>query len=83
MGSYGKIEEKENPMAVSLPYLKAWRQYKLMSQTELRDRSGVTVSSISVLENGKSQANTRTVGKLAEALGITREQLVRERPPES
>jgi transcriptional regulator with XRE-family HTH domain len=70
-------------MAVGLPYLKAWRLYRFMSQSELKDKTGIAISTISYLENGREQANTRTIGKLAEALGITREQLVRERPPES
>jgi transcriptional regulator with XRE-family HTH domain len=67
---------------VTLPYLREWRQHRLLSQAELGEASSLSLVTISHLENG-GQANFATVGKLAKALNITREQLVRERPPES
>lgn len=64
-------------------YLRAWRRYRLMSGPELAERAGITRSAVSRLETKEgATANVSTVAKLAKALGITREQLVREAPPD-
>lgn len=68
-----------NDRRVPLSYLRAWREAKLISQGELSERTGVAESTISKLEHG-GRANMRTVGKLAEGLGIARQQLVYEQP---
>lgn len=68
-------------MRVHLPNLRAWREAKVVSQSELFEITGVAESTISKLEHG-GQANLRTVGKLAEGLGITRQQLVYQQPPQ-
>ena len=68
---------------VELPYLRAWRAYKLLTVRELAEASGVAYPTINLLENGKRAANLTTVGKLATGLGVTRQQLVREQPPRS
>lgn len=63
-----------------LPYLRAWREKRGYSLTALGDLSGVSRFSILALEQGKSGARNGTMRLLAEALGITREELIRKRP---
>lgn len=63
-----------------LPLLKEWRNYRVISPTELAEQSGLALSVISRLEHG-ARASTPTIDKLCAALGITREQLLHERPP--
>jgi transcriptional regulator with XRE-family HTH domain len=65
---------------VELPYLLAWRVWRGLSQGELHQRSGVSINTLSRLENGKGAANFATIGKLATALGISREDLMRKDP---
>lgn len=48
-------------------------------QKELAEKSGITETTISRLENGEP-ARIDTIAKLADALGISREQLIREEP---
>ncbi len=62
-----------------LRHLRAWRLKKLLSQDELSQKSGVAKATIVRLET-RQHANLATVGKLAAALGIEREQLVYEDP---
>lgn len=78
---------------VPLPYLRAWREYRGLSQRELGQRAAITEgpraergahvggSTIARIETGAQRAKWATVGVLARALGITREQLMREEPP--
>jgi transcriptional regulator with XRE-family HTH domain len=73
--------ERGHKTRVPLPYLRAWRESKFVSRDELAAKSGVSKSTIVRLEiNGGQGAILSTVGKLAVALGITREQLVRQNP---
>lgn len=65
---------------VPLPYLRAWRLAKMMSQDELSAKTGIAKATLSRLENQKQSANLVTVGKIADALGVTRQQLARENP---
>lgn len=67
---------------VYLPYLKAWRLSKLMTQDELAEKSRVAASTIIKLERQDNAANLKTVAKLADGLGVTRHQLVYEKPKE-
>jgi transcriptional regulator with XRE-family HTH domain len=53
-----------------------------LPQRELQELSGVAKATIIRLENG-GPAATGTIAKLAKALGITREQLVREDPAQA
>lgn len=62
-----------------LPYLRAWREWRGMSQEELSRKAEVTPATISRLENG-AVARFGTIAKLATALQITREQLMRSDP---
>lgn len=63
-----------------LEHLRAWRVWKGYSQDDLVHLTGVAKSTISNLELAKCTANFVTVRKLAEGLGITREQLLHEEP---
>jgi transcriptional regulator with XRE-family HTH domain len=66
---------------VGLEYLRTWRVWKGYSQQELAELAGVAKSTITQLELGRATANFVTIGKLAKAFNISREQLLHE-PPE-
>ncbi len=68
------------PTGLPVPNLRAWRQWRGLSQAELAQRAGVRGPTVSDTENGKTAASYTTIGKLAGALGITREQLLHEQP---
>ena len=61
---------------IMLPNLKRERHRAGLTLRELEDLSGVPNSRISLLENGRSGAQGRTVRRLAEALGVTPADLV-------
>jgi transcriptional regulator with XRE-family HTH domain len=65
---------------VGLEYLRAWRVWKGYSQQELAELARVAKSTITQLELGRATANFVTVGKLAKALNLSREQLLHETP---
>ena len=55
--------------------LKAWREYRSLSQGELADRAGYKQAQISAIETGKQgRIHPSTSRKLAEALGISVEE---------
>lgn len=57
-------------------YLREWRRIKGLSQVDLSKLSGVTQGTISFLEQPDHRpAHPSTVRKLADALGLTPEQL--------
>ena len=56
--------------------LREWRLAKVMTQEELAQRSGVTETTISRIESSRSEARISTVRKLAEALGISPQELI-------
>lgn len=66
---------------IATPHLRAWREFRVLTQLELAGRSGVSNSLISRIEKGTKRPGPTSIGKLADALGITREQLVHEQPP--
>ncbi len=66
---------------VGLEHLRRWRVWKGYSQQELAELAGVAKSTITQLELGRATANFVTIGKLAKAFNISREQLLHE-PPE-
>ena len=70
-------ERKENYVVIL--HLKRWRIHKGMLQEELAEATDLTQATISRLENGGA-ARLATVKVLAEALGITREQLLHQQP---
>jgi len=50
---------------VEIPYLRAWRMWRGLSIQELAKLAGVSVTTISRLENGVSQPNFSTLHRLA------------------
>lgn len=56
--------------------LREVRERKLMTQTELADRAGLTLSTISRLENDLQRPRISTARVLAEALGVQPEDLI-------
>ena len=57
--------------------LKALRHRRVLTLRELEQRSGVAYNTIWHLENGKRGAQPRTLRKLARALGVEPEELVK------
>lgn len=74
-------DEARRTRGVQLPHLRAWRLFKLMSMRDLSERSGVSTNTINALENQQGYARFQTLGKLADALSITPEQLAHQQPP--
>ncbi|MDQ3437380.1 MAG: helix-turn-helix domain-containing protein [Rubrobacter sp.] len=62
---------------VDVRRLKALRQQRVLTLRELEERSGVAYNTIWHLENGKRGAQPRTLRKLAVALGVEPEELVK------
>ena len=57
------------------------RERVLLTQRALADRSGLTISTISRLENGLQAARMDTIGRLAAVVGVAPEDLIDwERP---
>lgn len=64
-----------------LPKLTEWRRYRILTPSELANKTGIPRSALSRLENVKGRAGAKTIDRLTEALNITREQLLYEDPP--
>jgi transcriptional regulator with XRE-family HTH domain len=64
-------------MEVNVERLKALRQLRALSQEELSERSGVGRATISRIERGATGAQGRTLRRLASALGVGVEELVK------
>lgn len=77
-----------------LPHLREWRAYRGYSVRELSARAVITTdtkegargarvgfTTISNLERGKQTATPQTIRALADALGISREELLWGEPP--
>ncbi len=62
---------------VKVAKLRELRQRRVLTLHELEERSGVSYNTIWRLENGKTGAQPRTIRKLAAALGVEPEELVR------
>ena len=61
-----------------LTRLREWRERRLLTMRELADLAGVGYVTVWRLENGKSEAELRTIRKLAQALNVTAEDLMGE-----
>lgn len=55
--------------------IRLWRTFKNVSQAELAEKIGTRHSAISNIENGRQKPFYATVEKIANALGVTVEQL--------
>ena len=64
-------------MEVNVQRLKELRQLRAMSQEELSEESGVGRATISRIERGETGAQGRTLRRLAAALGVGVEELVK------
>lgn len=69
------------PQRPKLQHLRAWRQYRLMSQFDLHIKTGVAINTISHIEQLHQTPAWSTITVLAHGLDITKEQLVYEAPP--
>ena len=65
-------------LAVDTQKLRALRRQAALSQAELAERAGTTQETISRLECGHHSARGRTLRKLAEALGVEPQVLMKE-----
>lgn len=63
-------------------HLKAWREFRKLSQEELADRVDTTASQISMLENGERGLSAKWLRKLAPALDTTPGHLLEHDPGE-
>jgi len=57
--------------------LRRLRRENALSQQALAERSGVSADTIVKLERGQREAQPRTLGKLAEALGVEPRELLK------
>ena len=64
-------------MEVNVERLKELRTLRALSQQELADAAGVERNTISRIERGETGAHGRTLRRLAKALGVGVEELVR------
>lgn len=55
--------------------LRAWREFRSLTQTALAEASSVNRVQIADIEAGRKSGSIETVKKLAEALGITLDEL--------
>lgn len=56
--------------------IKAWREYRGMTQENLAAKAGIKQPALARLERPDAKPRTATLKKLADAMGITVEQLV-------
>ncbi len=56
--------------------VKAWREYLGLTQQELAKKAGMKQASIARIEAGKTTPRKTTLKKLADAMGISVEQLL-------
>lgn len=63
-----------------LPHLKAWRMHKLMGQAELARAAGVTKGTMARAERGDEVVSFANIRKIAEALGISTDELLSKEP---
>lgn len=57
------------------PIIRAWREYKGLTQTEVAKRMGISQAALSQMETGEKRFRKATLKKLAMAMGIAVEQL--------
>ena len=56
--------------------IKAWREYFKLTQAELAEKAGMKQSALARLESNNTTPRKSTLAKLADAMGISVEQLI-------
>ena len=56
------------------------RELHALSQRELAAKAGLSLTTVNHIETGQHKPMPRTVRKLAEALGVTPEEIMTEQP---
>jgi len=56
--------------------LRAWREYKKLTQAEVAARAGISQPALAQMERNKTNPGKDTLRKLAKALGVEVEQLM-------
>jgi len=69
---------KLRSMEVNTERLRELRRRRVLSMRDLQERSGVSPNTIWRIESGRQGAHPRTIRKLAEALGVEPEELLKE-----
>jgi transcriptional regulator with XRE-family HTH domain len=64
----------------ALPYLKAWRMQKLLGQAELARKTRLSKGTLARAERGDEIVSFANIRKLAEALGISTDELLHSNP---
>lgn len=67
----------------ALPFLQRYRMRAFLTQVELIDKSGVSRATVVRAERGDEIVSIANIRKLAEALGITPDELVYKDPDAS
>ena len=65
-------------MEVNVERLKELRRERVLSLRELEEKSGVSYNTIWRLEDARQGAHSKTLRKLAEALGVQPSELIKE-----
>jgi DNA-binding XRE family transcriptional regulator len=56
--------------------VKVWREYRRLTQSQLAERTGVTIAHISQIESGKRECSVKLLKALAAALDVDVEMLL-------
>lgn len=64
------VLDGENPIRV-------WREYRGLTQQQLAETAGISTPYLSQLESGKRTGSTEVISAIANALGLTLEDIVR------
>lgn len=56
--------------------VRLWREHRAMTSSSLAEKAGVAQSYLSEIETGKKDGGIKTMKKLADALGVTLDDLV-------
>jgi DNA-binding XRE family transcriptional regulator len=68
-------EVAEKAILKEIPLIKAWRLYLNLTQKEVAEKAGITQAALSQMERTENTNRTKTLEKLATALGVSIEQL--------
>ncbi len=69
---------KLRSMEVNTERLRELRRRRVLSMRDLEERSGISHNTIWRIESGRQGAHPRTIRKLAEALGVEPEELLKK-----